>query len=185
MPLCPTDPHPVSLVFSSSSLHATTALLSRSLKKQLWLCYPFHDAVFFGRFPILYLHPALGVGMGLLVTRPQIKPSPGPSWGQSPREVERDQSWNQAINDGWVGRDGLGFVSYFYWETGSKGRAWVTASVVSGSSAARIPIRKAGPLLFALFGLRWRQWGALSTAGHSPSLWLPRWPELRPAGLKL
>lgn len=59
---------------------------------------------FFGRFPILYLHPALGVGMGLLVTRPQIKPSPGPCWGQSPREMERELSWNQAMDEGWVGR---------------------------------------------------------------------------------
>lgn len=76
---------------------------------------------FFGRVPILYLHPALGVGMGLLVTRPQIKPSLGPSWGQSPREVERELSWNQAVNDGWVGRDGLGFVSYFTGRQGVRG----------------------------------------------------------------
>lgn len=35
------------LVFSSSPLYATTALLPRSLKRQLWLCGPFHDAIFF------------------------------------------------------------------------------------------------------------------------------------------
>lgn len=68
------------LVFSSSPLYATTALLPRSLKRQLWLSGPFHDAIFFwgGRVLILYLHLALRVGMGLLVTRPQVKPSLGP-----------------------------------------------------------------------------------------------------------
>lgn len=100
--LCPTDPF-VFLVFSSTSIYATTALLPRSLKRQLWLRYPFHDAVF-GTFPILYLHPALGVGMGLLVTRSQIKPSLGPHWEQSPQEVERELSWNQAMDEGWVGK---------------------------------------------------------------------------------
>lgn len=80
--LCPTDSYPVSLVFSSSTLYATTALLPRSLKRQLWLCCPFHDAVCFffwgGDIPILYLHLALRVGKGLPVIKPPVKPSLGP-----------------------------------------------------------------------------------------------------------
>lgn len=39
---------------------------------------------------ILYLHLVLGVGRSPLVTRPQTKPSPGPYWGQSLREVEQE-----------------------------------------------------------------------------------------------
>lgn len=90
--LCPTDPYPVSLVFSSSALYATTALLSRSLKRQLWLCCPFRDVVFwvfffFGRVPVLYLHLALRVGKGLLVIRPA--PSQTKPWALLRTEPQR------------------------------------------------------------------------------------------------
>nr|XP_035942538.1 protein shisa-4 isoform X4 [Halichoerus grypus] len=74
--LLPVPPAPASAepVRSSSPLYATTALLPRSLRNQLSLCCPFSDA------PLLYLHLALGVGKGPLLSRPQTKPSPGSYW---------------------------------------------------------------------------------------------------------
>ncbi|XP_009237636.1 protein shisa-4 isoform X1 [Pongo pygmaeus] len=74
---------------SSSSLYATTALLPGSLRNQPCLCCPFSDANL-GRCP--HPVPASGPGGGRSppATRPQTKPSPGPYWGQSPREMEQE-----------------------------------------------------------------------------------------------
>lgn len=93
--LCPTDPYPVSLVFSSSALYATTALLSRSLKRQLWLCCPFRDVVFWVFFffwesprPVPASSPEGGQGSPSHQASPQSNQALGPAEDRAP------EKWN-------------------------------------------------------------------------------------------
>lgn len=100
------DPHPVSLAFSSSPLHATTALLPGSLRNQL-------SAAPSAMPPLLYLHLALGGGgKAPLLSRPQPKPSPGSSGRWSATQGSRPGAELDLGREG-EGWGGLGIRGLF------------------------------------------------------------------------